>query len=172
MNIHGEQSRTMEIFTDGACRGNPGPAGIGVVISRNGRVIKRISKSIGPATNNLAEYTALIYALQEALVLKALEVKVSTDSELLYHQIKGRYKIKNEKLKILFDQVQHLIRGFKRIDFECIPREKNREADRLAIQAVKKIQKKQARVVAPTFRLKSEAGVPTSDLSEHRDPSL
>ena len=145
-------SGILEIFTDGACSGNPGPAGIGVVISQNGQVIKRISKFIGEATNNFAEYTALIYALQEALVLKASEIKVSTDSELLYHQIKGRYKIKNEKLKNLFDQVQHLSQGFKRIDFERIPREKNQEADRLATQAVRKIQKKQATMV-PTSRL-------------------
>ena len=142
-------SGVLEIFTDGACSGNPGPAGIGVVISQNGQVIKRISKFIGEATNNLAEYTALIYALQEALVLKASEIKVSTDSELLYHQIKGRYKIKNEKLKNLFDQVQHLSRGFKRIDFERVPREENQEADRLATQAVKKVQKKQATMVTP-----------------------
>ena len=142
-------SALLEIFTDGACRGNPGPAGIGVVISQNGRVIKRLSKSIGPATNNLAEYTALIYALQEALILKASEIKINTDSELLYQQIKGRYKVKNEKLKNLFDQIQHLSRGFKRIDFECIPREKNREADRLAAQAVREIPKKQATMVAP-----------------------
>ena len=142
-------SSFLEIFTDGACSGNPGPAGVGGVISKDGRVIKRISKFIGLSTNNLAEYTALIYGLQEALVLKASEIKVSTDSELLFHQIKGRYKIKNEKLKILFDQAQNLIRGFKRFDLECIPREKNQEADRLAVQAVREIQKKQATMVAP-----------------------
>lgn len=140
----------LEIFMDGACSGNPGPAGVGVVISRDGRVIKRISKFIGLATNNLAEYTALIYALQEALILKASEIKVRTDSELLFHQIKGRYKVKNEKLKILFDQAQNLIRGFKRFDFECIPREKNQEADRLAVQAIREIQKKQTTMV-PTL---------------------
>ena len=152
MAVSDDGRDVLEIFTDGACSGNPGPAGIGVVISQNGQIIKRISKSIGEATNNLAEYTALIYALQAALILKAAEIKISTDSELLYHQIKGRYKIKNEKLKNLFDQVQHLSQGFKRIDFECIPREKNREADRLAVRAVKKIQKKQATMV-PTSRL-------------------
>ena len=150
-------SSLLEIFTDGACSGNPGPSGIGVVISRDGQVIKRISKFIGLATNNLAEYTALIYALQEALILKASEIKISTDSELLYHQIKGRYKIKNEKLKILFDQVQNLIRGFKRFDLECIPREKNQEADRLATQALREIQKKQATMVTPTYNVGEES---------------
>lgn len=142
-------SSLLEIFTDGACSGNPGPAGVGVVISKDGQVIKRVSKFIGLSTNNLAEYTALVYALQEALVLKASEIKVSTDSELLFHQIKGRYKVKNEKLKILFDQAQNLIRGFKRFDFECIPREKNQEADRLAVQAIREIQKKQTTMVTP-----------------------
>ena len=141
-----------EIFIDGACQGNPGPAAVGVVLFKDGQALKSLSKSIGQATNNLAEYTALVYALQEALILKAAQIKVYTDSELLYRQVKGEYKIKNEKLKILFDQVQSLSMGFERIDFECIPREKNREADRLASKAVRTIQKKQATMV-PTSRL-------------------
>ncbi len=130
---------TLKIFTDGACRGNPGPAGIGVVIYENGRVVKSISKAIGPATNNLAEYTALIYALQEALVLKATRVRIHTDSELLYHQLNGEYKIKNQKLKALFDQVQHLKQGFAVFEIKVIPREENKEADRLAAKSVPKV---------------------------------
>src|ERR1051325_4213269 len=122
----------LEIFTDGACSGNPGPAAIGVVIKTNGETIKEISRSIGNATNNIAEYTALIWALQEALVLKADEVFVKTDSELMYKQIIGEYKVKHEGIKPLFDQVEHLIKGFKRAEFKHVPREQNSEADQLA----------------------------------------
>ena len=82
-------SKALEIFTDGASKGNPGPAGIGVVIYQDGRIIKEISKAIGTQTNNFAEYTAVIYALQEALILKATAVKIHTDSELISNQIKG-----------------------------------------------------------------------------------
>lgn len=140
-------SGVIEIFTDGACRGNPGPAGIGVVIYQDGKMISQISKPIGDATNNLAEYTALIYALQEALLLKLSTVRVSIDSELVFYQISGDYKIKNEKLRPLFNQVQHLRKGFQNISFRCIPREQNQEADRLATQAIKTISKKQAKMV-------------------------
>ena len=127
----------LKIFTDGACRGNPGPAGVGVVIfNETGEVVKTISHSIGQATNNIAEYTALIYALQEALVLKATRVKIHTDSELMYCQLNGEYKIKNEKLKILFDQAQHLKEGFEHFEMKLVPREENHEADRLASKAI------------------------------------
>ena len=122
----------LEIFTDGACSGNPGPAAIGVVIKKNGETIKEISRSIGNATNNIAEYTAMIWALQEALVLKADEVFVKTDSELMYKQIIGEYKVKHEGIKPLFDQVKHLAGGFKQVEFKHVLREKNREADKLA----------------------------------------
>ena len=128
---------SLKIFTDGACRGNPGPAGVGVVMfDEKGEVVKTISHAIGRATNNIAEYTALVYALQEALVLKASRVRIHTDSELLYRQLKGEYKIKNEKLKTLFDQVQHLKQGFAGFEMKLIPREENQEADRLASKAI------------------------------------
>ena len=143
----------LEIFVDGACRGNPGLAAIGVVIHQDGKCIKTVAKSIGEATNNIAEYTALIYALQEALVLKADKVKIFTDSELVFNQLIGSYQIKNEKLKTLFDQVKHLVRGFKKIEIKNIPREKNKEADKLASDVLKK---KQAKVVAPLFEYSGE----------------
>ena len=141
-------SRTLEIFIDGACSGNPGKAGIGVVINAPGKTVKEISKPIGEATNNIAEYSALIYALQEALVMKAKEIKIFTDSELLFRQVKGIYKVKNEKLKFLFDQVQCLMNGFDRVDLNHVRREKNKKADKLATDAIKK---KQVQIVAPLF---------------------
>ncbi len=141
----------LEIFVDGACSGNPGPAGIGVVIKRGGKVIGEISKSIGEATNNIAEYSALVYALQEALVLKAPRVKVFTDSELMFHQLTGNYKVKDAKLKFLHDQVQHLKRGFANVELVHVPREKNKEADKLATSSLNNINKKQAKMVATLF---------------------
>ena len=125
---------TLEIFIDGACSGNPGPAAIGLVLKKHGQKIQEVSKTIGEATNNIAEYTALIYALQEALVQKVQQIKIYTDSELIYKQVIGQYKVSHEKLKPLFAQVQHLIKGFKHIDIQCIPREENKEADRLAVR--------------------------------------
>ncbi|MCK4881570.1 MAG: ribonuclease HI family protein [Candidatus Omnitrophica bacterium] len=141
-------SKVLEIFVDGACSGNPGKAGIGVAINCQGKTVKEISKAIGDATNNIAEYSALVYALQEALVMKARELKVFTDSELMFRQVTGVYKVKNEKLKFLFDQVQHLMKGFDRVDISHVRREKNKHADKLATDAIKK---KQAEVVAPLF---------------------
>ena len=128
--------KILELFIDGACQGNPGEAGIGVVVIRNNRAVKKISQAIGEATNNIAEYMALIFGLQEALIQRADKIKVNTDSELLYHQIRGEYKIKSPHLRFLHGQAQHLLKGFKAVDFHQIPREENREADRLATQAI------------------------------------
>lgn len=136
------------IFTDGACSGNPGEAAIGVVIRHDDKVVTEISQTIGEATNNIAEYTALIYALQEALQLKATHLKIFTDSELLYKQVTGQYKIKQDHIKTLFDQVKHLWKGFEHVEISHVLREKNKEADKLATDALKK-SKKQAKVVAP-----------------------
>jgi len=139
-------SAMLEIFIDGACSGNPGEAGIGIVINRGGKTIKAISKAIGEATNNIAEYSALVYALQEADALKAKKLKVFTDSELLFRQVTGVYKVKNEKLKFLYDQIQLLMQKFDDVDLNHVRREKNKEADGLATRSLKK---KQAKVVAP-----------------------
>lgn len=125
------------IHVDGACSGNPGPAGIGVVIKENGQVIKEISKPIGQATNNIAEYSALVYALQEALVFQAKKITVFTDSELMYSQIKGLYKVKDEKLRFLYEQVKQLTSNFKIFDIHHVLREHNQEADKLASSALK-----------------------------------
>ena len=141
-------TEALEIFIDGACSGNPGEAGIGIVISSNGKVVKEISKTIGQATNNIAEYSALVFALQEALVLKAKKLVIFTDSELLYRQVNRDYKVKNEKLKFLCDQVRLLIQGFDQVDLKHVRREQNKKADALAMQSLKK---KQAKVVAPLF---------------------
>lgn len=130
--------RELEFYIDGASKGNPGPSGIGVVVCRDGKTVKNISSYIGNTTNNVAEYTALIYALQEALILKAESVKINTDSQLLYRQIKKIYKIKSPAILGLYNQISRLILAFGKFSINNIPREDNRGADKLATQAVKK----------------------------------
>jgi len=139
--------KEIEIYIDGACKGNPGPSGIGVVICQKNETVKNISVFIGQATNNIAEYTALIYGLQEALILRAQKVKVNTDSQLLYRQIKKIYKVKNPDIFALYQQAQHLISGFKQVEFKNIPREENRQADRLSNLAIKQALKEHKNIV-------------------------
>lgn len=130
-------SRKIEIFIDGAARGNPGPAGLGVVIKdENKKTIKEFYKYIGAATNNIAEYNALVYGLQEAHMLGAEEVALNLDSELVAQQLKGEFRVKDAKIKLLFDQAIHLINGFKKFEIIHIGREKNKEADKLANKAI------------------------------------
>lgn len=129
--------REIDIYIDGASKGNPGPSGIGVIICNNGETIKNISSFIGNATNNIAEYTALIYALQEALKLKTEILNINTDSQLLCRQMKKIYKIKNPKILGLYNQAANLISAFKQVSLTNIPREENRGADKLATRAIK-----------------------------------
>jgi len=134
--------KELEIYIDGASKGNPGPSGIGVVICRDGQTIKNVSSYIGNATNNVAEYTALIYALQEAMMLKVESVKINTDSQLLHRQIKKVYKVKNPNIIGLYNQASRLISAFKQVSINNISRQDNRGADKLATQAIKKQLKK------------------------------
>lgn len=132
----------LEIYIDGASKGNPGPSGIGVVICRNTETIKNISSYIGTATNNVAEYSALIYALQEALVLGGQKIKIHTDSQLLYRQLKKIYKVKNPNILRLYQQATRLISAFQEVSLNNISRQHNRGADKLANLAVKKAGRK------------------------------
>jgi len=117
---------------DGSSLGNPGDAGVGVVISQGDHTLKNISAYIGRQTNNVAEYTALIYALEEAQAMEARQIRVFTDSELLHRQMTGRYKVKNEAIKVLFGQAARLKDAFETCTLEHIPREQNKGADKLA----------------------------------------
>lgn len=132
----------LNIYIDGASKGNPGPGGIGIVICRNGTTIKNISSFIGNTTNNVAEYTALIYALEEAFILKAESIKINTDSQLLYRQLKKLYKVKSPNILGLYNRALRLLSAFKEVTFKNIPREENKGADRLATRAVKEQIKK------------------------------
>ena len=127
-----------EIFSDGACSGNPGPAAIGVVIRRDGVIVKEISEPIGVATNNIAEYRAFIRGIKAAQALGAEQVKLRTDSELLFYQIKGKYKVKHVNMKPLYEKAVALLKRFKNVECKVVPREENQEADRLATSALKK----------------------------------
>jgi len=134
----------IEIYIDGASKGNPGPSGIGVVICRDGQTIRNIASFIGHATNNVAEYTALLFALQEALKLKAENIKINTDSQLLHRQINKTYKVKSPNILVLYNQAVHLLSAFKKVSIINIPREENRGADRLATRAIKEQLRKTA----------------------------
>ncbi len=129
--------KNIEIYIDGASKGNPGPSGIGVVICRDGQTIKNVSNYIGEATNNIAEYTALIFGLREGIALNAQSISVNTDSQLLYRQIKKIYKIKNLNILKLYNQAVGLMSAFKDVSIKHIPREINKGADKLASKAVK-----------------------------------
>ncbi len=126
------------INIDGGARGNPGPAAAGVIIrsADDQTVLHQAGVYLGRATNNLAEYSALIAALETAAMLKAEDVEVLSDSELLVHQLNGRYRVRNEGLKPLFAKAQDLVETFTSFVIRHVPREKNKEADRLVNQAL------------------------------------
>jgi ribonuclease HI len=125
------------VACDGAARGNPGPAGIGVVIVKlNGEVLDRVARGIGEATNNVAEYMAALEGLRRAAELGATDVLLRSDSHLLIEQLAGRYRVKAEHLRPLHAQVLAQARRFKRVKYEHVRRERNREADRLANEGV------------------------------------
>lgn len=130
----------LKIYIDGASKGNPGESGVGIVIYRDDHIIKKISNYIGSATNNAAEYTALIYALEEALLLKARSLEINTDSQLLARQLNRIYKVKHAGLKNFYNRITHLLTGFEKVSVNHIPREQNKLADQLATEAVKKKQ--------------------------------
>ena len=135
------------INTDGGAIGNPGPAGIGVIIKGEGKE-KKYSEKIGNATNNEAEYKALIFALKKTKLLfgkknaKNIEIDCYLDSELLVKQLNGQYKIKEKDLQLFFLEVWNLKINFKNVKFIHVPREHNKEADDLVGQAIDKRQSK------------------------------
>ncbi len=122
---------------DGGARGNPGPAGFGVLIEdERGRRVVELSEYLGRQTNNFAEYSGLIAALAYALEHGFKAMKVLSDSELLVRQINGIYKVRDPRLRELYDRAQTLVRQLDWFRVEHVRREQNREADRLANQAM------------------------------------
>ena len=124
------------LYTDGGSRGNPGPSGIGFVLKHGFVKSCDGGAPIGEATNNVAEYEALIWGLENALALKVTQLEVRMDSELLVKQIKGEYRVKNAALKPLFLDAFNLSQQFELCEFIHIPREENEEADALANEAM------------------------------------
>ncbi len=125
------------INVDGASRGNPGLAGAGAIIkSIDGHVVKKLKKFLGTATNNFAEYSALIIALEAASKMGAEEVRVHADSELMVKQVNGVYRVKSPDLKPLYEQVMKLLGNFRKYKVSHVYRDKNTEADRLANEAL------------------------------------
>jgi ribonuclease HI len=118
---------------DGGSRGNPGPAGIGVVVlAQDGTPLVTLGRFIGRATNNVAEYRALIYALEQAKKLGAQRIIIRGDSELIIKQMRGEYRVRHPDMKPLYDEAQHLLHQFDEAKIEHNLRGKNALADRLA----------------------------------------
>lgn len=127
----------MVVYADGASRGNPGPASIGSVLyDDEGREVHTVSRRIGRATNNEAEYQAAIAGLEAALALGASQVSLRMDSELVVRQLEHRYKVRNPRLQPLFARVIELRRRFDNFDVDSLPRAMNKRADELANQAL------------------------------------
>ncbi len=125
------------IHADGASRGNPGEAGAGAVISDSrGRTLKEVKCFLGMTSNNVAEYRALILALEKALELGARSITVLLDSELVVRQIRGEYRVREPHLKVLHQKAQEVLNQFSQYSILYIPREENRRADQLANEAI------------------------------------
>jgi ribonuclease HI len=121
------------LYTDGGARGNPGPAGIGVVLrGESDDVIDEFGRGIGIATNNVAEYEAVIAGLGRALERGVTNVELRIDSELVASQLEGRWKIKNDRLRALAVTARSLMNRFDSVTVAYVPREQNADADRLA----------------------------------------
>ena len=127
----------LRLYTDGAARGNPGPAGLGMVIEDDqGLRLWGGHRYVGTATNNTAEYLALIDGLRKAAEWKPDALEVYLDSQLVVEQVSGRYRVRHADLQPLHRQVVGLLRGFPRVNVSHVPREGNRGADALANRAI------------------------------------
>ena len=124
------------LFVDGASRGNPGQAGAGVVIDTGGGKVYRCGEYIGEATNNEAEYRALLLGMQRAEELGVEEMEIRSDSELMVKQMNGHYKVKSPQLQEFYFKAIKMISSFEKVTFGHVPRENNKEADRLANLAI------------------------------------
>lgn len=130
------------VHSDGGARGNPGPAAVGIVIeTAAGEPLQEIAETIGEATNNIAEYTAVLrglYALQAMYGEETTRLRIDwrLDSELVVRQLAGEYQVKHPGLRSLFEEIRDLRPRFPHLSFRHVPREKNREADRLVNEAL------------------------------------
>jgi ribonuclease HI len=129
--------RKLVLHLDGGARGNPGPAAIGVVIADpDGGVIDELAERIGVATNNVAEYEALLRGVARAAELGATELELINDSELVAKQLTGAYKVKHPAMKPLYERARAALAGFERWQIRSVPRAQNADADRLVNEAL------------------------------------
>jgi ribonuclease HI len=132
-----EKSKRTRLFTDGAARGNPGPAGAGaVIVNADGHVVAKVGKFLGESTNNVAEYMGLILGLKRAKAMGIKEIEVCSDSELLVKQLAGEYAVKADHLRPLHDEAKQLLQGFTWVEVRHIPREENGQADAMSNRAI------------------------------------
>jgi len=129
--------RRIRVYSDGAARGNPGPAGAGaVLVEPSGAVVERVGKYLGTQTNNFAEYMGLILGLQRARALGVSEVEVFADNELMIRQLSGRYQVKSPSLRPLYEQAVQLLNEFSRFKLVHVPRQMNAAADEMSTKAI------------------------------------
>jgi ribonuclease HI len=132
-----EKAKRTRLYTDGAARGNPGPAGAGaVILNPEGHVVAKIGKFLGDSTNNVAEYMGLILGLKRARAMGIKELEVYSDSELLVKQLAGEYQVKADHLRPLNDEARTLLKAFSFIQVRHIPREENGAADAMSNRAI------------------------------------
>ncbi len=132
-----EAAKRTRLYTDGAARGNPGPAGAGaVIVNPDGHIMAKIGKVLGESTNNVAEYMGLLLGLKRAKAMGIKELEVLSDSELLVKQLAGDYAVKADHLRPLHDEAQSLIKAFAWIQVRHIPREENAQADLMSNRAI------------------------------------
>lgn len=132
-----EAAKRTRLFTDGAARGNPGPAGAGaVIVNADGHIVAKVGKFLGESTNNVAEYMGLILGLKRAKAMGIKELEVLSDSELLVKQLAGDYAVKADHLRPLHDEARALIAGFEWIQVRHVPREENSLADAMSNRAI------------------------------------
>lgn len=129
--------RKLFLYTDGAARGNPGPAGAGAFICEpDGTMVHEVAEYLGETTNNVAEYKALLAGLRQLVAMGAEEVAIRADSQLMVRQLLGEYRVKHPNLKPLFQEALALLKKIPHYSIEHVAREENTEADRLANQAI------------------------------------
>ena len=151
-------NRWFHVYTDGASKGNPGHAGLGIVIfNEEGEEIKRFKYYIGIATNNVAEYKAFICGLREALLLGARFVKLYSDSEFMVMQINGIYKVRSENIKLLYCLAKRFLTRFEKYEVYHIPRGQNQLADLLAKSAIKERHSEVGQMAADIFQIPEES---------------
>ncbi len=127
----------MRVYSDGAARGNPGPAGAGaVLVAPDGQVVDRLGKYLGIQTNNFAEYMGLLIGLERARDLGVKEVEVYADSELMIRQLDGKYQVKSPTLRPLYEDARRLLKGFSRVKLVHVPRAQNSAADEMSNRAI------------------------------------